>query len=378
MIEKQHEFLDKFLGGLLRDSFQFQTENIDVERFPEAGGGLSRGLKDKVLAAAASKRFVRRGFNLDSARRFLVGIVGQIDRYQKLYDLLADQPSRDLLVELLKFRVLGPNHVRLPLNTPAYQKLRAAIDRDYLIERGTQQAAGRTLNLYKLQNGIQLHLQPIVACTTFSIEHYAYRGGESIAAERNDVVIDGGGCWGDTALYFAQKVESSGRVFCYEFDPANLMILEENLRLNPELQTRVQILRNALWDKSGESIQYAAQGPGTTLNASGMGGSGSANGASVTTLSIDDLAAQQKLERVDFIKMDVEGAELRALKGAEKVLRQFRPKLAISLYHKPDDFLDIPEYLHQLDLGYRFFLGHCTIHQEETVLFATAKTALRK
>jgi FkbM family methyltransferase len=378
MSEKQHEFVDKFLGGLLQDCFQFQSDNVDLERFPEAEGGVSRRVKDHLLSVAASNNLYRRGFNLDSANRALAGIVGQIHRYQKLYDLLGDQRSRDLLVELLKYRVLGPNHVRLPLNNADYRKLRTDVDSRYLVERGTYRAAGRMLNRYKLENGIEMHLHPVVVCTTFSVEHYAYRGSETIAAQPDDVVVDGGGCWGDTALYFADKVSPSGRVFCYEFDSANLKILEENLGLNPALQKRIDIVQNALWDKSGEAIEYAAHGPATTLNASGMSAAGSTSGSTVTTLTIDDLAAQQKLERVDFIKMDVEGAELRALKGAESVLRKHRPKLAISLYHKPDDFVEIPEYLLNLDLGYRFFLGHYTIHQEETVVFATARAASRK
>jgi hypothetical protein len=68
--------------------------------------------------------------------------------------------------------------------------------------------------------------------------------------------------------------------------------------------------------------------------------------------------------------MDIEGAELPALRGAEATLRAFRPKLAIALYHRLDDFIDIPAYLDGLGLGYAFFLGHFTIHSEETVLFA--------
>ena len=53
--------------------------------------------------------------------------------------------------------------------------------------------------------------------------------------------------------------------------------------------------------------------------------------------------------------MDIEGSELNALQGAEKTIREFRPKLAISLYHKEDDFIVIPDYLKKLNLQYEFF-----------------------
>ncbi len=67
----------------------------------------------------------------------------------------------------------------------------------------------------------------------------------------------------------------------------------------------------------------------------------------------------------------LQGAELAALKGAEHTLRRFKPKLAICVYHRLEDFFDIPDYLASLQLGYRFFLRHFTIHIDETVLFAT-------
>lgn len=92
----------------------------------------------------------------------------------------------------------------------------------------------------------------------------------------------------------------------------------------------------------------------------------------IRTLSIDGLVEREQLKRLDFIKMDIEGAELAALKGAEQSIRRFRPKLAISVYHQLQDFWEIPQWIDSLGLGYRFHLRHFTIHQEETVLFAQA------
>ena len=68
--------------------------------------------------------------------------------------------------------------------------------------------------------------------------------------------------------------------------------------------------------------------------------------------------------------MDIEGSELAALLGAEKTLCKFRPTLAVSVYHNLSDFWTIPRFVESLNLGYKFYLRHFTIHAEETVLFA--------
>ena len=72
----------------------------------------------------------------------------------------------------------------------------------------------------------------------------------------------------------------------------------------------------------------------------------------------------------DFIKMDIEGAELSALKGGIKTIEKFRPQLAISIYHSSEDFVNIPLYLKENLEHYKFRLGHYSPGLSETVLYA--------
>jgi hypothetical protein len=88
------------------------------------------------------------------------------------------------------------------------------------------------------------------------------------------------------------------------------------------------------------------------------------------TISIDDFVSANGITKVDFIKMDIEGAELKALKGAKQTIKKFKPKLAIAIYHSMEDFVTIPNWILNLNLDYNIFIGHYTIHSEETICFA--------
>jgi len=75
-------------------------------------------------------------------------------------------------------------------------------------------------------------------------------------------------------------------------------------------------------------------------------------------------------ERVDFIKMDIEGSELNALKGAEFTIKAYHPKLAISVYHNPEDIIEIPQYILSLNSDYKLYLRHYSTSHFDTVLYA--------
>lgn len=76
-------------------------------------------------------------------------------------------------------------------------------------------------------------------------------------------------------------------------------------------------------------------------------------------------------ERITYIKMDIEGAELKALKGAEETLKRCKPKLAICVYHNTSDFWRVPQYIKSINSEYKIFLKHhSNINCWGTVLYA--------
>jgi len=183
-----------------------------------------------------------------------------------------------------------------------------------------------------------------------------------VRAEPGDTVVDGGAGWGETALYFADAVGQTGRVLTFEFGPDNLRLLEANLALNPGLRDRVEIIPRPLWDAPDQPLRFDEAGGQTSVT----GGSGTQE---VLTQTVDAAAGGQA---VDFIKLDVEGAEMAALAGAERTIRRDRPKLALSIYHSTADMAAIPTWVDDLGLGYRLYLDHRWPGPAETILFAHA------
>ena len=285
-----------------------------------------------------------------------------------LFDRLERRADRELLIRVLAFRVLGHRRVQLPMTL---NRLRGRIARAHAARTEERTAPlglfGWHADDYDLSElGYPIRLRGFVGAVvqTFDLEQYRSTGPPEVAARPGDIVIDGGGYWGDTALYFAQIVGPAGRVVSFEFEPSNLEALHYNLGLNPQLAHHIDVVPSALWNRAGEEVNVHPFGPGTSIRSDGE--------ARASTDTIDALVARGDVERVDFIKLDVEGAELNALRGAEATLRRFRPRLAVAAYHKPDDLAAIPEYLASLEVGYSFQLGHITMHGEETVLFAIA------
>ena len=75
-------------------------------------------------------------------------------------------------------------------------------------------------------------------------------------------------------------------------------------------------------------------------------------------------------ERVTFIKMDIEGAEVEALKGAKEIIQRDRPKLAISAYHRAEDIVNIPILVKEFVPDYHLYFRHYSNDVNETVLYA--------
>ncbi|RJP48015.1 MAG: FkbM family methyltransferase [Anaerolineaceae bacterium] len=159
-------------------------------------------------------------------------------------------------------------------------------------------------------------------------------------------VLDAGAYLGEFSLYAAARVGPAGRVFLMEPDPSNLKRLEEIFVINGGRPANLEVIGAGLWEESG-SLEFAAGINGSsTLNIGSAEANerGSlhrldekisrANMLTVPVMSLPDLVHTYQLARLDFVKMDIEGAEVEAVEGAGFVLSRYKPKFAIASYHR--------------------------------------------
>ncbi|MFC5283217.1 FkbM family methyltransferase [Pedobacter alpinus] len=293
------------------------------------------------------------------------------ERFEELARIL-NQNNRNLLIELIAFRLLGYKKIKLSKNNQTFkdnlEKVKELKDKNCTINPNFMHFILEKFNLKPIGYDLELYFTDLGVSVDFLLEQYAYKENNIpiIEAAVNDVVFDIGGCYGDTALYFAHKVGKTGKVYSFEFIPGNIKLHQMNCDLNKELKPRIELIRQPVDSVSNIEIYFKDNGPGSRVAKEPF----KEQTGTAVTISVDDFVTQNNLTKVDFIKMDIEGAELDALNGAINTIKKYKPKLAIAIYHSIGEMVDIPLWIKNLNMGYEIYIDHFTIHHEETVCFA--------
>lgn len=194
-------------------------------------------------------------------------------------------------------------------------------------------------------------------------------GAEDRAVRSGDIVLD---CGANVGVFTRVALRrGAARVIAIEPAPWALECLRRNL--SDEIhQGRVVLYPKGVWDHD-DTLELTIA-PGMASSAASVALHGRAQkSVAVPLTTIDRMVADLALERVDFIKMDIEGAEANALRGAHGSVRRFHPRMAISLEHRPTDPATIPALTRQLWPEYQVDCGVCANmnnHLQPVVMFA--------
>jgi FkbM family methyltransferase len=301
-------------------------------------------------------------FDVGERVRWFSWFQENVENLFKTYQLLNGEICKLRYLTIIAYRLAGHHSMRIKTS---YDTSPEAYSNYLQLEAGSPSALD-TKGMFGSLKHLDFEFKGkryVADC--LGLEYCLFRGqyffdeeGVRLQVEENDHVVDAGACLGDASLVFAKAVGPDGRV--YAFDPVedHLEVVRHNAAQNPDCS--IQAMPYGLSDRDMDcpTMRLGNYAPGFN----------SAN-APVPLRSLDSLVAQGEIPKLDFIKMDIEGAELAALKGAMAAIKIFRPKLAISLYHKPNDLFEIPSFINANFPFYQIFLGHYTIHNEETVLY---------
>lgn len=168
-----------------------------------------------------------------------------------------------------------------------------------------------------------------------------------IKVDKNEIFVDVGAYIGDTLVDYAKcfGADAYKKFYCYEIVPKNIEFIEKNIKIFN--LNNVIIKEKGVSNKNG--IMYLPQDIVSSIITLSETGE-----KEVETVKLDD----DINEKVTFIKMDIEGAEEKALLGCRKLIKKYHPKLALGAYHNYKDLWKLAKIINKFDSGYNFYLRY--------------------
>ena len=204
-------------------------------------------------------------------------------------------------------------------------------------------------------------------CThdTRKLPHYSlddsYFVNGIVPCQKNSVFVDCGAFTGDTVKSFIKHNNGMyDKIICFEPDKNNYNSLVKN---TSELKN-IYTYCSGVWSEETTLSFYENSGASSkVVNAYD-------SEINIVKIPVKAIDSMNICNDATFIKMDIEGAELEALKGAEQTIRKNRPILTICIYHSDEDMIRIPQYLYNLGLDYRFYIRQHGFDEFDTVMYA--------
>ena len=171
--------------------------------------------------------------------------------------------------------------------------------------------------------------------------------------------VDGGAYNGMTTVDFFKWLSSgNGKSYLFEANPNNEKMISRCMHDNNIQNYR--LIGKGLYD-ANQLVKFSTH--------DGAGAMISKEGDDIEVTSLDYTLFNNE-DMITFLKMDIEGAELKAIEGGRNIIKRDSPRCALSVYHKRNDFWEIPQKLLTIHSDYSFAFRHYSTNAEETVLYA--------
>ncbi len=255
----------------------------------------------------------------------------------------------------------GYEYSELLLRHSKYSKRCRVIGTDITVweEAGSNAVLLPSQNMMELKEKYPGRLVHTYIYSRILIGKFGWQYFDMFSPEKDEVFINAGAFQGETDLDFVRWTNGKyKKIFAFEPMLSNVEICKKHYAESGV--ENIELFNKATWSEAGQ-ISF---GEGTNQ------GKIDVNGKNIVeTIRIDDVIARYDA-KVTFIKMDIEGAELETLQGTRETIRKDKPRMAICIYHKPEDLYEIIGYILSLVPEYRFKIRQYTSMNWETVLYA--------
>jgi len=272
------------------------------------------------------------------------------EKFDEIYNILSDEESKSIFDWFIKYRVAYGF-----LGEFAREIFPSPISKEEFLEKMNQLEPVKHSSLINV-GGYYLDSEESTIAQSWIFKQYELNGRCEVSV--GDYVIDGGAFYGETSFWFLSK--GAGKIYAFEPDPNSFLILVDNIKRN-KVSDKIIPVQKILSNRIGTFSFYTTGGGGSKLDERGD--------KTFEAITLDSFYRKKGLERVDFIKLDVEGAELNVLKGAVEAIKKFKPKMAVSVYHKPEDIITIPKLILEIFPDAKFYLSHKFYSLCETIIF---------
>lgn len=336
-------YLDCFI------KFQLKAPVYLCDNNPSKWGNEIKGIQ--IIGFPELKEKYSDSYILITSNLYAGEMVEQLKR-EGLYKQLVDPTAHDRIWSLLKHTIV----LHQFLFTNYYETVESNLSKFEAAYQMLEDDLSRRVFYDRINYCITSDSRYLVPLKSKDPQYFEQ---EIIKLSKDEIFLDGGAYIGDTVEEFL--IQTNGEfASVYSFEPEASKHEEFEWKFRKD--ERIQLIPKGLWNKE-EVLRF----DGLSSSSSQLNESGDVE---VLVTSVDSFLNRRP---ATFIKMDIEGAEMEGLIGAQHTIVQYRPKLAICIYHKPTDMVDIPLYIKSLVPDYKIYFRHYGDGAYETICYAVCE-----
>ena len=304
--------------------------------------GLSTIVNEIYQINSVAQKFYQNSFEQSFLKPF-IQYMKHPDFNEKYLKLISNLPEEDVftinnIIRRIQIVTAYPNNANINIYNTEEQKQRKNLFDNFFNKILKVNDELYVYGKYKLPVN---HFEPCV--------FYYKHGMETLKNTdriRQQNIIDAGGFIGDSALVLSSYTEK--KIYSFEAIPANLQKMQKTIELNS--LSNVIPVNKALYSKKTELEFNICDSASSSVKLETIP---EGEKVKVQAIALDEFVKEHNLD-VGLIKVDLEGAEQEFLQGALNTIKEQKPTLLFSIYHKPEDFFEIKPILESLNLGYKF------------------------